>query len=252
MILTVVGSGTLVPNAQRTTPSLMVQTHESQFSIDGGSGTLRRQAEFGIDFRNTHWLLYTHVHPDHSLDLLHFLFASSYTPGFDRKRPLELVGPRGFENFVEQYRDGILSWTKGGDPGFAVTELDHQESHAFGDVRVTALKLNHSITNMGYRVEDKQGRSFAFTGDTAWCEELVDLARNVDVLVAECSGDEAHTLDGHLSAPEVGRLAAEAKVKQVVLTHLYPLPNDRGRIAEVARSYAGPILLARDGDRFMV
>jgi ribonuclease BN (tRNA processing enzyme) len=41
-------------------------------------------------------------------------------------------------------------------------------------------------------------------------------------------------------------------VGQVVLTHLYPLPNDRSRLAEVAAEFSGPVLLAEDGDRFAV
>ena len=70
--------------------------------------------------------------------------------------------------------------------------------------------------------------------------------------MSECSGDAAHPAPGHLTAPEVGRLAAAARVKQVVLTHLYPLPDDRVRLREVARYYDGPVRLGADGDRFEV
>jgi ribonuclease BN (tRNA processing enzyme) len=47
-------------------------------------------------------------------------------------------------------------------------------------------------------------------------------------------------------------MAEAARVKQLVLSHLYPLPDDRVRLAEVARHYAGPVLLAEDGLRFLV
>ena len=95
MILTVVGSGTLVPHPERSTPALALVEGDLQITVDGGSGTLRRQAELGLDFRRTHTLFFTHVHPDHTLDLLHFLFAASYAPGARREDPVRLVGPRG-------------------------------------------------------------------------------------------------------------------------------------------------------------
>ena len=83
----------------------------------------------------------------------------------------------------------------------------------------------------------------------AW---MRNLARGVNLLVAECSGDASHPASGHLTAPEVGRLASEAGVGQLVLTHLYPLPDDRVRLTEVSDHYDGPVMLATDGTRFEV
>jgi ribonuclease BN (tRNA processing enzyme) len=252
MILTVVGSGTLVPSPHRSTPALLLQEADFQLSVDGGSGTLRRQAELGIDFRRTHTLVFTHIHPDHCLDVLHFLFASRYTPGYRRLDPVRLIGPPGFARFLDRLREGVRSWTRGGEGGIEVHEAGDGEVLDCGPLRITAVHLDHAVTDLGYRFRDSHGRTAAFTGDTGWCENLFRLAAGVDVLVAECSGDEAHPLTGHLTAPEVGRLANRAGVGQVVLTHLYPLPDDRRRLQEVARHYAGPVLLASDGDRFVV
>jgi ribonuclease BN (tRNA processing enzyme) len=252
VIATVVGSGTLVPSARRSTPALVVEEDGVQLTIDGGSGTLRRQAELGIDFRNTAALLYTHVHPDHSLDLLHFLFATGHTPGFERTEPVRLVGPPGFSRFVAHLRDGVRSWTEAGPGGIAIEELGDGDGLAVGPLRITATALAHAVTDHGYRITAPSGRSFAFTGDTGWCDGLLRLARAADVLVCECSGDAAHPMTGHLTAPEAGRLAAGAGVGQLVLSHLYPLPDDRIRLEEAAAEFGGPILLAEDGDRFIV
>lgn len=252
MILTIVGSGTLVPTPARSTPALFLTEGNFRCSIDGGSGTLRRQAELGIDFRRTDTLLFTHIHPDHTLDLLHFLFASSYTPGFRRSEPVRVVGPRGFGAFLEHLRDGVRPWTRGGEGGIDVTELNGGDRLELGPWTLEAVELNHPVTDLGYRFHTGDGRSLAFTGDTGWCDRLTDLARGVDLLVAECSGDDSGPLDGHLTASETGRLAAEAKVKQLVLTHLYPLPDDRKRLAGATSRYDGPVLLASDGDRFIV
>jgi ribonuclease BN (tRNA processing enzyme) len=252
VILTVVGSGTLVPSARRSTPAVAVREDRLQITVDGGSGTLRRQAELGIDFRDTHTLLFTHIHPDHTLDLLHFLFASGYAPGGPRREPVRLAGPRGFAVYVEHLRRGLKSWTEGGTGGIEVTELEHGDRLDLPGLTVEAVQLEHAVTDLGYRIADRRGRTAAVTGDTGWCSALSTLARDADLLLCECSGDAAHPLDGHLTAPEAGRLAAAAGVRQLVLTHLYPLPDDRRRILEAAAAYPGPILLAADGDRFLV
>ena len=252
MILTVVGSGTLVPSARRSTPALCLAEGDLQITVDGGSGTMRRQAELGIDFRRTHTLFFTHVHPDHTLDLLHFLFASSYAPPAPRREPVRLVGPRGFEAFVEAFREGIRSWTKGGEGGIEIREMEDGEALDLPGIRVEAVAQDHAVRDLGYRFRDARGRTAAFTGDTGAGPGLVELARGVDLFVCECSGDADHPMDGHLTAPEAGRAAEEAGAGQLVLTHLYPMPVDRRRVAEAAVHYSGPIHLAADGDRFIV
>jgi ribonuclease BN (tRNA processing enzyme) len=252
VIVTVVGSGTLVPSPRRSTPALCFQEGSFQATMDGGSGTLRRQAELGIDYRRTRVLFFTHIHPDHTLDLLHFLFAWKYGPGAGVGEPPVLVGPPGFARFVEHLRDGVRPWTDGGPGGFDVVELADGESRRFGPLDVRAVELAHPVVNHGYCVRAPGGASLAFTGDTGWCEALSDLARGVDVLIAECSGSADHPAPTHLTAPEVGRLAAATGVKQVVLSHLYPLTDDRVRLPEVARHYSGPVLLAEDGLRFVI
>jgi len=252
VILTVVGSGTLVPHPRRSTPSLMLAEGDFQASVDGGSGTLRRQAELGIDFRRTHTLCFTHIHPDHTLDLVHFLFATKYTPGFERGEPVRVVGPTGFAAFLDRLRDGYRAWTDGGEAGFEITELAGGERFALGPLEVETARLDHMVTDLGYRFRAPGGGTAVFTGDTGYCDALVELARDADLLVSECSGDAEHPAPGHLTAPEVGRLAAAAGVGQVVLTHLYPLPDDRRRLAQAAAEFDGPVRLAADGDRFAV
>lgn len=252
MILTVVGSGSLVPSPHRSTPALALEAGGLQVTVDGGSGTLRRQAELGIDFRRTNTLFFTHIHPDHTLDLLHFLFASKHTPGFEREDPVRIVGPPGFGKFLDRFRNGVKGWTDGGDRGMEVLEQGDGDKLDLGAMMVEAVELRHSVAAVGYRFEERSGGTAAFTGDTEWCEALERLATEVDVLVAECSGDADHPAPGHLTAPEVGKVAAAAGVKQVVLTHLYPLPDDRIRVFQVAREYGGPVLLGTDGAQFLV
>ena len=163
MIVTLVGTGTLVPSARRSTPALALEGAGFQATVDGGTGTLRRQAELGIDFRRTGALLFTHIHPDHTLDLLHFLFASKYTPGFRRSLPIRVLGPPGFGRFVEDLREGMRSWTDGWPAALLVEEVEEGRPFALGPWSVAAHRLQHPAINFGYRVVSENGGILAVT-----------------------------------------------------------------------------------------
>ena len=102
--------------------------------------------------------------------------------------------------------------------------------------------------------EPRFGQSFAYVLDTAWCDEALDLARGADMLLCEStflSADEHLAAKyGHLTARQAGRLAAEAGVRLLVLTHFSPRYGDEQAFAdEAALEFAGEILLAADLDR---
>jgi ribonuclease BN (tRNA processing enzyme) len=125
-----------------------------------------------------------------------------------------------------------------------------------------------------YRIESA-GRSIVFTGDTGWSANLVRLAQRADLLVSEVIDLVAmeavlrrapdlpaaalrpmlaHMAQDHLTPGQVGRLAAEANVGRLVLTHLAPGGDDernmRGYLTGISTNYRGPVTVANDLDRF--
>ena len=80
----------------------------------------------------------------------------------------------------------------------------------------------------------------------AECEALVELARAADLLVLECSHDDAAKLPGHLSPPPCGRIAKQAGVGQLLLTHFYPGWAPESALSVVEGHYRGPVRLAVD------
>ncbi|MGH7563039.1 MAG: MBL fold metallo-hydrolase, partial [Gemmatimonadota bacterium] len=90
----------------------------------------------------------------------------------------------------------------------------------------------------------------AYTGDTAECAEAVELARDADLLIAECSVADEDRVPGHLTPESVGRLAADASVRYLVATHFYPSALALGEAEierRIRRHYTGPVALAIDG-----
>ena len=75
MKLTILGSGSLFPYPNRGNSAYLLECSEATILLDGGSGTLRRIADFGLDYSSIDIICYTHLHIDHTFDLIPFLFA---------------------------------------------------------------------------------------------------------------------------------------------------------------------------------
>ncbi len=224
MKLTILGSGTLVPHELRGAPGYAVSALDARelLLFDSGSGTLQRAARAGLDWRGVNHIFYTHYHPDHTLDLVSFLFAANYAPPEPRTRPLTVHGPAGLEDF---YGHIATAW-----PSIAPKHYDldlrvlsHEaEVHIDGGWRVSCMAMDHGASGgLGYRVK-REGRVLALSGDTQYCANLVRLADSADLLVCECSSDEANRVEGHMTPAQVARVASESGAKRVLITHVYP------------------------------
>jgi ribonuclease BN (tRNA processing enzyme) len=134
-------------------------------------------------------------------------------------------------------------------------------------VRVTAAVNRHPpiAHSFAYRI-DSPDRSIVISGDTNYSDAVVALAKDADVLVHEAlyrpffEGANApqtpavrqHIIASHTDVEDVGRVAAAAGVKQVVLSHFVPSDappgaiTDNQWIAGVKKHYRGPVVLGRD------
>jgi ribonuclease BN (tRNA processing enzyme) len=225
---TLVGSGTVVPDADRGPAAHHFACGDLQTLCDLGSGTLRRLDFLGLPWPDLDLVAVTHRHQDHFADLLPLLFALRHTPGVDRVRPLTLLGYQGLARDLERLSDIFGEWVL--EPGFPLEireatdtpiELEREDSW----IEIEALPVVHSPEAVGYRLTlATSGREVlvAYTGDTEECPEAVELARDVDLLIAECSVADEDRVRGHLTPRGVGRLSAAATARRLVVTHFYP------------------------------
>ncbi|MCI4064802.1 MBL fold metallo-hydrolase [Micromonospora sp. R77] len=92
--------------------------------------------------------------------------------------------------------------------------------------------------------------SIAYTGDTGASPDLVELARDADLLIADATYVDA-VPDRHAgnlsSAAEVGRYAALAGTRHVLLTHLWPGTDPTAAVVAARQGYAGPVDVAEPG-----
>lgn len=240
-----IGSGTGVPSLKRGSPATVIRAGKSVMLLDSGSGTLRRLLEVDIDFNGIEYLLYSHFHPDHTADLVPFLFASNYGSERKRTRPLYLIGHEGIAHFYEGLRDIYGQWVIPQSYTLHIMEMKEKEI-VFSDFSLQGFHLEHSDHSIGFRVTTPGGKTVAYSGDTDYCPNLILLAREVDLLILECSFPDDRKVDGHLTPSLAGRVAREARCKQVLLTHLYPPCDAYDVKGAVESQYSGTVIVAED------
>ncbi len=245
MELTVLGSGTCAVTRERSCSSYLLKCDEKRILIDIGFGAMRRMAQAGIDYREIDAIVCSHFHLDHVGDLSPFFMATRYTPGFQRQKPLIVIGPEGFKSFLSACRDLFGDWLLPTDDyPFKIVELN-AEQYRLGECLIQALPMNHSRPTNGYRI-DHHGVSCVYSGDTGPCDELVTLANNADVALFECSFPDDQPFDFHLTPKQAGQMAQQAHVKKLLLTHFYPLMDNVDVIGAVAPVFDGEVELAED------
>ena len=80
MKLHILGSGTCVPNIRRGSSGYALELSKSTILLDCGNGTTWKLGMVGVDYLKVDHIFITHFHPDHTADLIPFLFATKYPP----------------------------------------------------------------------------------------------------------------------------------------------------------------------------
>jgi ribonuclease BN (tRNA processing enzyme) len=245
--VTILGSGTCVPDLKRSACAVLVETGRSKILLDIGPGTIRRLLEYGVTiFALTHLFL-SHFHPDHTSELVPLIFATKYPDALRRKHPLGVYAGPGLSAFYTGLQAAYGQWMVMPEYQLALHEMDPVTGRlAFDGFSVAACSVAHRPESLAFRIETAEGISIVYSGDTDACESLVELARGTDLLICEASMPDGQKVPGHLTPSIAGSIAARAHAKRLVLTHLYP-PCDKVDIVKQARStYKGPIIMAED------
>lgn len=247
--LIVLGSGTSVPSARRATSCYLVDPGDGRaLLVDLGPGALHRAAAAGYDLDHLAAILITHVHPDHTADLVALQFAlMNPIP----RRGMDALPVRGAPEvllLVARLRNAWPRWLAAGPERLDLAAIAPGPVPLPGqDFDVRAFTVAHHASSLGYRLTLPDGCVVAFSGDATEGADLVALGRDADLFVLEAAASESCDLPGHLTARRAGRVAAEAGARSVLLTHFYPPADEEPAEDHCREAFAGEILLAQDG-----
>ncbi|MFC7405120.1 MBL fold metallo-hydrolase [Georgenia alba] len=195
----------------------------------------------------------SHLHADHVADLVGMQVYRRWHPG----GPLPALSVVGPEGTLERLRgiDGSEA-SECYEREFRITAHDTNVPVHVGPLTLQAFRVNHPVPAFGVRLTGPSSRaggpervSLAYTGDTDWCDGLVPLAQDVDLLLSEAAFQEGRdTVRGvHLTGRRAGQLAAAGEVRRLVLTHLQPWTDPDVVRQEAHDVYRGPVDLAEPG-----
>lgn len=246
--ITILGSGTCVPSLKRSSCSLLVETGGSKLVFDMGTGTMRRLLEAGVTIGEISHIFFSHLHPDHTGELVNFLFASKYPEESRRRDRIRITAAVGFMDFYERLEDVYGQWMELEEGIVDIFELSNSEPDfmRLGFSDLISFPMNHIESSIGYRITTPDNTSIVYTGDTDYCENAVRLAKDADLLICEAAFPDGMKVDGHLTPSLAGRIASEAGVKNLVLTHFYPDCEGVDIEAQCRKTYGGRLVCAED------
>lgn len=239
------GSGTCELRRERSSPAYLVQTGGKAFLLDMGQGALRRLMQAGVEPVSLSGILISHHHPDHLCDLFALLFALRYDPEISKKARLTLLAHSALADVLESVSDVFGHWLSPSAEVLKRTFLEPGEETSLAGVKVRTAAAAHMATSLAFRLE-AQGKSLVYLGDSEYSLDLLELARGADLLVAHCSGTDQNPKDGHLYPAACGRLAAEAGVKTLLLSHFYRAVDPEAAVASAKAQFTGEVLAAYD------
>lgn len=272
--LIVLGSGTPVPDPDRAGPAYAITYGARVFLFDAGAGVMRRVAAAGLPIDGMTAVFLTHLHSDHTLglpDVIHTTWVMG------RATPMPVVGPHGTQAMVDHiqaaWAEDIAIRTEGterGRPGghrVAVREVAGGAVYDSAGIRVTAIRVQHGAwpEAFAYRI-DAPDRVIVLGGDTRLSAALEEASRDVDLLVHEVydsrrvaperrPGGELwpqYLREFHTSDEELGAIAARAKPKQLILSHVLRMGGTMAEVVAGIRrgGFNGTVVVAKDLDRY--
>lgn len=215
MKLTILGFWGGYPTKNSGTSSYLLEADDYHLLIDVGSASLIA-LENHLDPLQLDAVILSHYHYDHIADLgvLQFTRQLKRTKnGLERAPLLPIYGHQGdSENFNRLTMDTVSE-------GIAYQE---NERLTIGPFEIQFMNTLHPVECYAMRIiETKTGKSLIYTADSGYLPEFVSFSKDADVLLADTNffnGMENHRV--HMTASEVGKIAKEADVKKVILTHL--------------------------------
>lgn len=255
--LTIIGSGTCMPTPHRKAPGNLLEVDDKYYLIDSGPGILQACAAAGFDLNKLAGVFYTHFHFDHIADLATIIpwlhvrrWASSHSGVSDFPIPFTIHGPIGIKKHIESLYEHtalppLSSFVK-------IEEMSVNTPLYFDTFIVSAHKVPHTKESVGFRFTFTNQATLAITGDTGYGEEVINLIKDADIALLECSyNDELYAKTknevNHLSPTPAAQLAQSASVKTLVLTHLYPYADLVDIHAIANKIFKGSIKIATDG-----
>lgn len=232
------------------------------FLFDCGATALQRFIDIGFDYINLDHIIITHSHADHLGGLISLTFSiglkSQYAAYFGKKKREKPLFLHGYNGLADDYRNLRKMMWRESDEGFETKIFEYKnkeikfENFIIKTRLVPHVEKYYKNKNLAVRLE-ADNKSFVYSGDCQYNEKLIDLSKNADLALFEGSSF-VKGLSGstHLTPDGAGKIAQQARVKKLVLTHHYDIMSEKQILERAKKYFSGEIVVARDLMKFEI
>ena len=270
--VTLLGTGTPIPDPARFGPSTLVEAGNKKLLFDAGRGVPIRVRQLGFREGKIDMVFLTHYHSDHTAGIPDIWLTGWL--GNSRQEPFRLIGPVGAKSLMANLESAYaldikirLEDEKLPPGGIATVVEEFEKDGVVYDkdgVKVIAFTVDHGAAikpAVGYRIEYK-GRAVVISGDTRYDQNVIKYGTGVDLLIHEVCVVRPELLsnpyikrvvDHHTTPREAGQVFSLAKPKLAVYSHLVFLSSDKvpratvdDIVAGTRETYDGPLQVGED------
>jgi ribonuclease Z len=241
----------------RKLPAILI---DKTILFDCGEGTFQNLINYDIFVDQIKAIFLTHLHADHSLGLLSFLWKwAFYSSNLEPRNSIPIYVPKGMKTRLKSILRSTFSTFDNTNFEINIIELDPTPSEPLklkiGKKRYTIewIKTRHKPTCLAYKINYK----VIYSGDSAPFRRFIPFVENIDLLIHESSFPDgmekiAHKVR-HSTPSDAAKLARKGDVKSLILTHVPDLsPKEEDPFICKAEKIFTPIKIAQDGDIFRV
>jgi ribonuclease BN (tRNA processing enzyme) len=256
--VTVLGKSPSWQDAGGACSGYLIEEGETAMLLDCGNGVFGKLRQHR-DYTEIDGVVLSHLHADHFLDLVPYSYALTYAPrqqpvpvppwpGTEHPARPRLIAPEGA---VETFRQVVGAWGNEDliEKAFAIEEYEPSSCPEVGELRLRFAEVPHFTETFAVEISNAGGSRFTFSADCRPGEEIVEFARDTDLLMIEATlpRPERTGVRGHLTPQEAGDHARRAGAKRVVITHISDELDEVWARKQASEAFGAPVDVAAGG-----
>jgi ribonuclease Z len=247
MKITILGSGTFVPELNRHCSSYLFEIGKEKLVFDLGRGAIDQLLKLKTNLYELDKIFISHMHTDHASEIVSFISFIIDSPEKKKlKERYTIYGPKGIKRRINKFLESFNLHKHKNIRRIRVRELSDKDIVKGGDWMLKPFKVRHSknLNCLSYRIKSRN-KTLSYLGDSAYSESLIKSCLNSDVAILEATLPERWNSKEHMNGKEAGRLAREANVKNLIVTHVANtyLPKVK---KDIRKEYSGKFYIAKD------
>ena len=248
MEVEILGTQSPFANKEHACPSFFVKCGKYKMLLDCGSGSHRF---FDMSNLNGLSIFVSHLHRDHYNDIFNYQYTSFVFHNQNRiNNKLNIYLPEFDSNVSKNIRDEVNAYC-------SYFEINNSKQYFIGDSKIEFCALEHSSELEMYAIKiTNKDKVIVYTGDVSYSSKnkLIEFAKNADLFICESSLLKKHgfpVICSHLTANQAAKIAKEACVKRMLLTHFWPEENTDNYLNEAKEIFSN-VLIAKEGEKILL